>query len=87
MHLLKNGTYIDWQTLQFLQGDILVEEGTEGKILFPEDHPEIINCRVIDCRGKYITKAFSNGHHHAYSALATGMPSPAIRTSSVQVPW
>ncbi|MEI6456573.1 MAG: amidohydrolase family protein [bacterium] len=78
MLLLKNGTYIDWQTLEFLEGDILVEEGIDGKIVFVKDHLETINFRTIDCRGKYITKAFANGHHHAYSALATGMPSPAL---------
>jgi cytosine/adenosine deaminase-related metal-dependent hydrolase len=78
MILLKNGTYIDWQTLAFLQVDILVEDGTDGKIIFVKDQPVGETVRVIDCRGKYITKAFANGHHHAYSALATGMPSPAI---------
>ena len=31
---------------------------------------------IIDCTGKYVTKAFANGHHHVYSALAKGMPAP-----------
>lgn len=31
MILLKNGTYIDWQTLEFTQADILVDENPEEK--------------------------------------------------------
>ena len=87
MILLKNGTFIDWQTLEFKQADILVEEGTRGGIRFVKDlipdpspggrgkspEPEI---HTIDCTGKFITKSFANGHHHVYSALACGMPAP-----------
>lgn len=75
MLLLKNGTYIDWQTLEFKRTDILVEEGTEGVISFFEPHMPVTQ-RIIDCTGKFITKSFANGHHHVYSALARGMPPP-----------
>jgi cytosine/adenosine deaminase-related metal-dependent hydrolase len=48
MLLLKNGTYIDWQTLEFLRTDILVEPGPEGGIrvfdaLIPSSPNPILN--------------------------------------------
>jgi cytosine/adenosine deaminase-related metal-dependent hydrolase len=76
MIFLKNGTWIDWQTLEFKKTDILVEEGPDGKILFDRDPEETKNDREIDCSGKFIIRSFANGHHHAYSALARGMPAP-----------
>ncbi len=76
MILLKNGTYIDWQTLEFNQTDFIVEEGRDGKILFPSKEKIPGNTEVIDCSGKFITKSFANGHHHVYSALARGMNAP-----------
>jgi len=75
--LLKNATYINWKTLEFTQTNILVTEGIDGAIRFvdnleglEEDH------EVLDCSGKFVTKSFAVGHHHAYSALARGMPAP-----------
>ncbi len=32
--------------------------------------------RIIDCKGKFVTKSFGCGHHHIYSTLARGMPAP-----------
>jgi len=76
MILLKNGTFIDWQTLEFRRTDILVEEGDRGKVQFPSHTAVGSGVRCLDCTGKFITKAFVNGHHHAYSALTCGMPAP-----------
>jgi len=81
MILLKNGTYIDWQTLEFRQTDIRVEPGPNGNLEFILPSPGGRGAggeadTVIDCTGRYITKSFANGHHHVYSALATGMPAP-----------
>ncbi len=88
MLLLKNSTYIDWQTLEFKRTDILVEEGPGGGIRFlnaltPDpspggrgENPVPETQRIIDCSGKFITKSFANGHHHVYSALSRGMPAP-----------
>jgi len=76
MLLLKNGTYIDWQTLEFRQEDILVEEGIHGQVIFNPMPDSLPLVKVLDCTGKYITKSFACGHHHVYSALARGMPSP-----------
>ncbi|MCK9423560.1 MAG: amidohydrolase family protein [Bacteroidales bacterium] len=76
MILLKNGTYIDWQTLEFKNTDLLVQAGRNGKIRFPGITVKGETIRTIDCTGKFITKSFANGHHHVYSALARGMNSP-----------
>jgi len=88
MIFLKNGTYIDWQTLEFRNTDILVEAGPDGKILYPEDSGSGFlanpNIAVVDCSGKYIIKSFANGHHHVYSALSRGMPPPKKNPANFQ---
>ena len=76
MILLKNGTFIDWQTLEFKQNDLLVEEGANGKLQFVSGNVITGQEKIIDCSGKFITKSFSCGHHHVYSALARGMGAP-----------
>ena len=77
MILLKNATFIDWQTLDFKQTDILVEEGVDGKItLYPAGFQNPQGIEKIDCTGKIVTKSFAVGHHHVYSALARGMGAP-----------
>ncbi|HNW72856.1 MAG TPA: amidohydrolase family protein [Bacteroidales bacterium] len=96
--LLKNGTYIDWKSLEITETDILVTPGVTGKLeFFPhgtpdgnpqEGDPELFPgtdapvVQEIDCTGKFITRAFANGHHHVYSALATGMPPAAKPTGN-----
>lgn len=74
MIFLKNGTYIHPETLEFTKTGIVVTKGNSGTIQFTNTAPE--NAKIIDCTGQYITKSFVIGHHHAYSALATGMPAP-----------
>jgi cytosine/adenosine deaminase-related metal-dependent hydrolase len=76
MILLKNGTFIDWQTLEFKQTNILVDEGPKGKIHFSFNPEQTGITKTIDCSGKFITKSFACGHHHVYSALARGMGAP-----------
>ena len=64
MILLKNGTCIDWQTLEFTRADLLINEGDGGKIsILPTGAPVPTGTRELDCTGKFITKAFANGHH------------------------
>lgn len=75
MLILKNASYIDWRTSDFIQTDILVEEGKKGKISF-SDNFTIKDTETIDCTGKIVTKSFAVGHHHVYSALARGMGAP-----------
>jgi cytosine/adenosine deaminase-related metal-dependent hydrolase len=76
MIFLKNGTWIDWQSLEFKKTDIFVEEGPDGKLIFDPDPERTGNIKAIDCTGKFIIRSFANGHHHTYSALARGMPAP-----------
>ena len=79
MILLKNATYIDWQTLEVKYTHIKVDDGLGGKIHLISELPcedELMNHTVLDCTGKLVTKSFACGHHHAYSALAAGMPPP-----------
>ena len=75
--ILKNTTYIDWQTLAFSNVTIKVTPGIDEKISFISDS-EISDTddTVLDCTGKYVTKSFAVGHHHVYSALARGMGAP-----------
>ncbi|MFW5793611.1 MAG: amidohydrolase family protein [Bacteroidota bacterium] len=77
--LLKNATFINWQTLEFKNTNILVEEGINGKIQFIDKVEQTDSKKIkqtIDCTGKLVTKSFAVGHHHVYSALAKGMPPP-----------
>ncbi len=75
--LLKNATYIDRKNIEFTETDILVTEGEEGTIRFINNVKDVDDdYEIIDCSGKYVTKSFAIGHHHAYSALARGMPPP-----------
>jgi cytosine/adenosine deaminase-related metal-dependent hydrolase len=76
--LLKNATYIDWKTLEFRKENILTGRN-EGKLQFIEDNDiplDDSSLEVLDCTGKYVTKSFAIGHHHAYSALSCGMAAP-----------
>jgi len=77
---LKEATFIDWETFKIGTANLAVTEGAKGGVrdlqeipgkdtLSPED-------RILDCRGKLVTKSFGCGHHHIYSTLARGMPSP-----------
>ena len=75
MILLKNATFIDWETLIFKQTNILIEKGVDGKIILTEKS-NYKETEVIDCSGKIVTKSFAVGHHHVYSALARGMGAP-----------
>ena len=77
--ILKNATFIHWQTGDQIQTSIKVEPGVDGSIaLLPAqlEGVDISKDEVIDCTGKLVTKSFAVGHHHAYSALARGMPQP-----------
>jgi cytosine/adenosine deaminase-related metal-dependent hydrolase len=73
---LKNGTFINWQNLEFIQTDLWVESGKNGRIYFKKPDLQPNGTQTIDCSGLYITKSLANAHHHIYSALACGMPQP-----------
>ncbi len=76
MILLKNATYVDFDTLEFIKSDIEVEEGINGGMKFIKDPEKNNYTEVIDCSGMLVTKSFGVGHHHIYSAFAKGMPPP-----------
>ena len=73
---LKNAAFIDWQTLEFRNTSLKINEGAEGKIEFITEVPKDATGEIIDCSGKFVTKSFVCGHHHVYSALARGMGAP-----------
>jgi len=77
---LRNARFIDWQSLKIKDVHIKVDEGSTGGFSFVDSIPDSIlddnSTRIIDCKGKFVTKAFGCGHHHIYSTLARGMPAP-----------
>ncbi|MDR4988218.1 MAG: amidohydrolase family protein [Bacteroidales bacterium] len=75
--LLKNATFIHWDTLHFEAADILVSGKKDGEItLMKPGQAETRGQKIIDCSNKLVTKSFAVGHHHVYSALARGMAPP-----------
>ncbi len=77
--ILKNASFINWRTLSFSQTNVKIEEGEHGLVSLYDNLNEIKSKpddEIIDCNGKFVTKSFVVGHHHAYSALARGMPAP-----------
>lgn len=81
MILLENIHYIDWKTFEITDTNLLIEKGKNKEIHFI--HSEQLesldpNCKRIDGKGKFVMKSFVNAHHHAYSALAAGMPQPQV---------
>ena len=57
--LLKNGTYIDYKTLDFSQVDILA---SESGIEILQRGSSVLADKTIDCSGKYITHSFADGY-------------------------
>ena len=81
MLLLKNASYINPETLEISNRNILVEKGAEGGISFIDTISDIkdrIGIKLMDCNEKLVTHSFVNAHHHAYSALSRGMPQPKV---------
>ncbi|MEA2041878.1 MAG: amidohydrolase family protein [Bacteroidota bacterium] len=72
---IENTTYIDSESLEFRKTDVWAEAGPEGKLYF-EKPQTTQTIQTIDCTGQFVTKSFVIGHHHIYSALAKGMPTP-----------
>ena len=74
--LLKDAIFVNWETLEFTKTNIIVDEGKSGKLNFINDISDIKADKIIDCDNLLVSKSFALGHHHAYSALARGMPAP-----------
>jgi len=77
---LKNAAFIDWKSFEISNTNLAVESGQDGNIslsaTIPETDALAAGDRIIDCKGKFVTKSFGCGHHHIYSTLARGMPAP-----------
>ena len=87
---LKNANYLDAKTLELRKTHLAVEPGPTGGLIFrdstPSDGELSIQDRVVDCRGRLVTRSFACGHHHIYSTLARGMPAPPrIPTNFLEV--
>ncbi|WP_022849649.1 amidohydrolase family protein [Limisalsivibrio acetivorans] len=77
MLFLKNCRYIDWQSFDITETNLILEEGPGGALMFADELPEITESdTVYDCGGRFVTKSFGCGHHHIYSTFARGMPAP-----------
>jgi len=77
---LKDAKFIDYQSFEISNTNLAVESGPHGTISLSATIPgsDALNAedRIIDCKGKFVTKSFGCGHHHIYSTLARGMPAP-----------
>jgi len=77
---LKDARFIDWQSFEISHTNLAVESGQNGAISLSPTVPSTdalaADDRIIDCKGKFVTKSFGCGHHHIYSTLARGMPAP-----------
>lgn len=77
---LKDALFIDYQSLEISHTNLAVEAGAAGSVTHGADIPAAASLdggdRIIDCKGKLVTKSFGCGHHHIYSTLARGMPAP-----------
>ncbi len=90
MLYLRNASYLDSAGLGLAQGHFAVEQGPTGAVRpiadIPPPSEQQPGDRVINCRGRVVTRALACGHHHIYSALARGMPpAPKAPSSFVEV--
>ncbi len=81
MILLKNISLINSKTFNLPdgrqgieKGNLLIDSSKDGAYHFVDNENIPENTETIECEGQIAMKAFANGHHHAYSALARGMP-------------
>ena len=87
---LNDANYLDSETLELRKINLAIESGPTGSLAFrdstPLDSELSVQDRVVDCRGRLVTKSFACGHHHIYSTLARGMPAPPrIPTNFLEV--
>jgi cytosine/adenosine deaminase-related metal-dependent hydrolase len=76
--LLLNTLYLDKENFEMIPCHIYAEDGIKGKmILQPLQSSHTLEAgTTLDCHHKIVTRSFGCGHHHVYSALATGMHAP-----------
>ena len=77
MILLENIRYINWKTFEITDGNLLLENDNSIRIVNKYQIAQLPQeCKHFQGNGKFAIKSFVNAHHHSYSALAPGMPSP-----------
>lgn len=74
MIILKNIQLIDSHNFEIQKGHLLIDSEKDGAYRFINDPKKYPLAEIMECEGLMAMKAFSNGHHHAYSTLARGMP-------------
>jgi len=77
---LQNARYIDPDSLAITSTHLAVTDGPDGGVqpidTIPTAGERGKDDRVLDCRDRFVTRAFGCGHHHIYSSLCRGMPAP-----------
>ncbi len=73
--VIRNVAWWDWCTDRLQTGDLLVDEGPDGRVGLLTGPPPA-GARILDGRGDLAIAGLVCGHHHLYSALARGMPAP-----------
>lgn len=74
MIILKNIQLIDSLSFKIQKGHLLIDSQTDGFYQFIDQTEKYPQAEIMECEGLIALKALSNGHHHAYSTLARGMP-------------
>lgn len=76
---LTAATFLDPEQEQPAQGTLRITKGDAGVVEVVPGPPSSPgpDDTILDCSGQIVVPAFGCGHHHAYSALARGMPGPS----------
>ena len=74
--ILKNISLFDSNTFALTKVHLLIHSDENGRYHPIEERDFPAGVEVLNCEGQMAMKAFANGHHHAYSTLARGMPFP-----------
>ncbi len=69
--VLKNGTYINYSTLEFVKKDIIVDEQREAlTFLEPNTYKPVVGDQIADCTGRYIMHSFADAYMRPGLSLA-----------------
>ncbi|MDL2216251.1 amidohydrolase family protein [Desulfovibrio sp. OttesenSCG-928-M14] len=90
MLYLRDAVMLDADSFTLSKGHYAVEDGPQGRVLPVPLLPEALQAgggdRILDCKGRIVTRAFTCGHHHIYSCLSRGMPpAPRVPQSFAEV--
>jgi cytosine/adenosine deaminase-related metal-dependent hydrolase len=67
--ILKNGTFINHETLEFKKADVVVEEASEN-LAFHDNYEPQPGDTLVDCSGKYIMHSFADAYMRPGLSLA-----------------